>query len=387
MTLWKNSSQKPDGLILFSGFNQRSVIAMCRTLELCAISYHIVAHSQDDPIFLSKYADRVAAFRSSLTLDIEDLSHCIEVVRCGTQKRFVIAPSSEALNLFLLGHRDYLEKRGDILPLVDEKTYRLISDKASFIDKCKEYNIAAPPRITAPGRPALPVVAKPFSEMSPDGRRIYPVLIYTEQAWDQFSSSADRSLYFLQKYISGPSYYLQYYFYGSGRVDRSSMRNLVQQPDGKSIVAAEPALLHLDAAYSVFEAMLHDLGFQGLIMVELMFEEDKYYMIEANPRMWGPAQLMVDSGSNLYVSFINDLFGMDLPLGIGQTDTPLYFWWAGFWEPQLAGKPMKWHCKPSEFLGKYQEFFRAEIYHKSDTSGIFSAEARKLPIPIRGDAA
>ena len=335
-------------------------------------------------MFQTLYAPHISLVRSNPMLDIDDLCNCIESVRAGTSERFVIAPTSEAMNRFLLENRERIEQTGDILPLVSETLYRTISDKATFVARCREYDIPVPAELPSFDTPTLPVVAKPYSENSTDNYRHYPLLLYTKQDWKQFASSPDRDIYFLQQYIKGPSYYLQYYFHASGRVDRFSMRNLVQQPDGKSIVAAEPAHLHLDKTYRVFETLLRDAGFNGLIMIELMFENDRFYAIEANPRMWGPAQLMVDSGSNLYVSFINDLFGYNLPLNIcGQAENSLYFWWAGFWSPQLQGKPMKWHYSPSKFWEMYPEFLQTEIYCRKDTRGIFLQEAQALPIPIR----
>jgi hypothetical protein len=166
------------------------------------------------------------------------------------------------------------------------------------------------------------------------------------------SSSPDRVLYFLQKYIKGPSYYLQYYFHASGRVDRFSMRNLVQQPGGKHIIAAELAHLHLDKTYRLFETLLQDVGFKGLIMMVIMFENDRFSDKEANPRMWRPAQLTVAAGSNLYVSFINDLFGYDMLSDVCEkAENPLYFWWAGFRAPQLQGEPIQLHTRPSFVTG------------------------------------
>lgn len=384
MTNDSATQSNPDGVILFSGFNQRSVIAMCRTLKACNIPFHIIAHTPQDTIFQTIYASHISLVRSNPMLDIDDLCNCIESVRAGTSKRFVIAPTSEAMNLFLLENRERIEQTGDILPLVSETFYKTISDKATFIALCREYDILVPTELSSYIMPTLPVVAKPYCETSSDGCQHYPILLYTEQEWDQFASSPDRDLYFLQQYIKGPSYYLQYYFHASGRVDRFSMRNLVQQPEGKHIVAAEPAHLHLDKTYRVFETLLQDAGFKGLIMVEVMFEDDRFYSIEANPRMWGPAQLMVDTGNNLYVSFINDLFGYNMPLDTcGQAENPLYFWWAGFWAPQLQRKPMKWHCSPSEFWEKYPELLQAEIYCRKDTRGIFLQEAQALPIPMR----
>jgi len=380
----QKKKSKIDGIIIFSGFNERSVIALCRTLEACKVEFHIIAHSPNDVILDTIYASYVSSIRTKPMLDIDDLYNCIEVTRAGTNRKFAIAPTSEALNLFLLDHRHRIEQSGDILPLVSKELYRMLSDKISFIDVCRQYSIPVPRELSSLDVHDLPIVAKPHRENTSDGRRCYPLLLYTEQDLEKFAGNIDNNLYFLQTYIRGPSYYLQYYFHSSGQVDRFSMRNLVQQPEGKSIIAAEPACLHLDKTYRIFEMLLQDLGFTGLVMIEIMFENDCFYMIEANPRMWGPAQLMIDAGSNLYVSLINDLFGFELPLDICEKSVnPLYFWWAGFWEPQLKGKSMKWYCPPSFFWEKYPEFFRSEIYNREDTRNIFLKEAKELPIPVR----
>jgi predicted ATP-grasp superfamily ATP-dependent carboligase len=372
----------PAGLIICSGFNQRSVVSLCRTLEACQVEYHIIAHSDRDTILQTVYAHRVSARRNNPALDIDDLCRCVASIAAGHTRRFVIAPTSEALNLYLLRHRHRMRHAGADLPLVSEELYQTVSNKASFIQKCRDAGIATPLTLPDAETHKLPVVAKPYRELTADGRRLYPLLIYTQEDLSRFLASAERADYFLQQYIAGSSSYLLYYFHGSGKVDRFSMRNLIQQPEGKSIVAAEPAELHLDGQYRAFEDLLKGLGFRGLVMIELMFADDRFYMIEANPRMWGPAQLMVDAGTNLLVSFVNDRFGTDLPLDIvAATDNPLYFWWAGFWAPQLSGQAMKWHCNPASFWARYPEFFRAEVYCRQDTFGIFQSEAFSLPVP------
>lgn len=375
---------KPDAVIIFSGFNQRSVITMCRTLKACNINYYIIAHGNKDTIFQTSYSSHVSIVRSNENLEIDDLKKCIEFVRSGSSSRFLIAPTSEALNLYLLKHRDRIESSGDILPLVPENIYKEISNKYSFAKRCQDLGIYVPKELNNSEIHSLPVVAKPIVGTSSDGRSLYPRLLYNETDWNDFISSQDRSSYFLQQYIQGPSFYLQYYFHSSRKVDRFSMRNLVQQPAGKSIVAAEPSTLHLDSISDDFTHLLQEMNFKGLIMIEVMLENNRYYMIEANPRMWGPAQLMLNTGVNLYVSLINDFFETTFPLDVcGRAESPLYFWWAGYWGPQLQGKPMKWHCSPSEFWSKYPEFLKSEVYCQNDTRGIFLKEAEELPIPKR----
>ncbi len=373
---------RPTGVIIFSGYNQRAVVAMCRTLSTCGIDFFIIACSMSDTILLTKYASNVAVVRRTQALEVDEICSCIESVRGETSRTFLIAPTSEAMNVFLLSNRRRLESSGGMLPLVSERLYRTVSNKASFSNECRKRNLAVPAELEVSESIILPVVAKPKQNMSPDGRTIYPKLIDTEKEWANHLCDPDRNLYFVQKYVHGTSYYLQFYFYSTGRVNRCSMRNLVQQPGGKSIVAAEPASIHNEPIGDSYADLFGAMNFTGLVMVEVIHADNQYFMIEANPRMWGPAQLMLDAGTNLYVSLINDYFGTDHSLEIcGRRAHPLYFWWAGFWWPQLEGKPLKWHCAPSAFWSRYPDFFKQEVYCQEDTRGVFTQEAEELPIP------
>ena len=197
------SQSKPDGVILFSGFNQRSVVAMCRTLKACNINFHIIAHTQEDTIFKTKYSSNIATVRNNPLLDIKDLCNSIEFVRAGSSKKFVIAPTSEAMNTFLMRHRKRVEKAGDILPLVSEKLYHMITGKDTFAARCQEYSIPGPAELPPFEDPTLPVVAKPRTEATADGWRLYPLLLYTNQDWEKFTSMPDRGKYFIQPHPAG----------------------------------------------------------------------------------------------------------------------------------------------------------------------------------------
>ncbi len=68
-------------IIIFSGFNQRAIIAFLRTLEANKLQYAIIAKSNTDTIFLTNYKDKVIAVRKSVPLVLGDLLKSISVVK------------------------------------------------------------------------------------------------------------------------------------------------------------------------------------------------------------------------------------------------------------------------------------------------------------------
>ena len=60
-------------VIIFSGFNQRAVIAFIRTLEKLSVDYAIIACTKNDTIFKTKYKNKVITTRQVLQLDLNDI--------------------------------------------------------------------------------------------------------------------------------------------------------------------------------------------------------------------------------------------------------------------------------------------------------------------------
>src|SRR5690606_1826134 len=108
------------------------------------------------------------------------------------------------------------------------------------------------------------------------------------------------------EFIAGESFYLLFYFYKNGAAERFSQKNLMQQPSGGSIIAAVTSDFHRGHVALQFEELFRSIQFRGLVMVEIRGQGDRYYMIEANPRFWGPSQLFVDAGVNLFEAFMFD---------------------------------------------------------------------------------
>ena len=107
-------------------------------------------------------------------------------------------------------------------------------------------------------------------------------------------------------------------------------------------------------------------------MVELRKCEEKYYMIEANPRLWGPSQLFCDAGYNLFEFFLKEYQFIDY---IGESSINYqekYFWSGGVKGSVLDENSCVWlgdgKLKVKE---EYQEFRKNDIYKRQDTINIF----------------
>ncbi len=123
----------------------------------------------------------------------------------------------------------------------------MVSDKQSFGCICKENNILTPEEYSNLVEIKYPCVAKPkkyFSETT--GKILAPVILLDKTALNIFKRAEKMKDYYFQEYIDGVSYYLLYYFHRNGRVYKYSQKNIVQQPDGKSMVAAVSAKYHLN---------------------------------------------------------------------------------------------------------------------------------------------
>jgi hypothetical protein len=316
--------------LIFSGYNQRAVIAFCREATRLNVPFFIVAKSEEDTIFLTAYRDRVLAIRQEKGLSIPEVDACIQQVReVAKYDSLVILPSSEFLNRFFLDHRLYYESLGCRLPLVHKSLYETISDKWSFGQLCLQYGLRVPRTFSGTGeRPLLPFVAKPIHYFATDGSKtLAPYLIYTEEDWKAFTQKENKEWFYFQEFIEGRSFYLLFYLSQRGSC-LYSQENLVQQAEGKSIILAKSAHLHEEAIASQYKDMLENEGFSGLIMIELRQKAGEYIMIEANPRLWGPSQLFIDAGVPLFEYFIRDQ-GFEIKNAMPFLPKEVYYYWNG----------------------------------------------------------
>lgn len=366
-------------VLVFSGFNPRAVVSFLRTLTESDVRFGIIACTENDFIFNTEYAQHVTATRQHRPLDLRDLLACIEETKAKLDAdSYVIAPSTEALNRFLLANKSEFERVDCEITLVNKELYERLSDKQTFGELCADNDIEVPEGYPDAKSATTPFVAKPKKFFSESGDIYVPVLIHTQEEREEFLHQYKENDFYYQQFVSGDSYYLLYYFYKDGSVVKLSQQNFVQQPGGKSIIAAESSDFHNADESQKYERLFREANFYGLVMVEVRRQQDRNYMIEANPRFWGPSQLFVDAGVNFFSAFLFDNGLIDKKPHVAEPGQPIkYFWYGGIIESIADGRGIAYHSITAEDLARdLPHWLETDIYNRDDTRLLFKLEAK-----------
>lgn len=366
-------------IVIFSGYNQRAVIAFLRTLRKNNLeAFSIIASGQSDSILKTSYQDKVAYIRKIKHLDFPEIKYAVELIaRAAGGKPLWIAPSTEAVNRFFLENRAVFESMGCMVPLPDRKVYEQVSDKEKFYGLCMENGIAVPKKRNAEGGFETPVIAKPKKYISSDGGIYAPAFLLTEQEYQDFIGTHRADDFDMLEFLQGgTSFYLLFYFSKKGEVYCSSQKNLVQQPGGKSMIAACCGDFHKKKEIvGPYECLLKKIGFTGLAMVEVRRAGDTYYMIEANPRFWGTSQLFCDMGYNFFEFMLEDHGFLEQARILPVNEDAVYFWSGGIRGRSLETGDCFWHEGGKQAIGdRHMDFQKSDIYRKEDTMEVYDME-------------
>lgn len=358
------------GVIILSGYNPRAVIAFLRVCDRCNVDYYIIATGKDDAILNTKYGKYVVYVREN-----QDVANLFEIAQ-KTMERYQLSesyfiPSTEYLNRYLINHREEFEHYNIYIPLVDKKLYEEISDKESFRNLCEKYSLPVTNRYENKDNIKYPCVLKPRKYGSSAGK---PKVIYNKS---ELNSIYNHDIWFVEEYITGDSYYLLYYFRNDGSYICYSQKNKVQQPNGGSVILAEPARLHTHSICSQYGDMLTKENYRGLIMIEVKENDSgEFVMIEANPRLWGPSQLFVDAGINFFEEYLSEMgFVIDNSEDKAFRNGDIYYFWEGGVSENIDD--LKYYSYSlKELKNKYHILKQNEIFNRDDTRRIYYPDKR-----------
>ncbi|WP_437884226.1 hypothetical protein [Pseudomonas sp. LRF_L74] len=371
-------------VVIFGGANERAVVAFCRSLLRDGVSFRLVARSVRDPLYKTRYRRWIFARRDKELLDADEFRQILLRIQAAfPARRLFIAPSAESINRLLLGMADWLRQHGIHGIAVPERTYLHFSEKEQCLAAAQRAGLTIPQEYPAYEARYLPFVLKPRSEFSAEGERLYPLLVCSPAEFQQHAARYSPALHMLQRYIDGQSFYYLY-FRNSGGIAALYQRNLAQQAAGKSIVAAELVECPDSDTDRRLRAMLEETDYCGFIMFEVMRSAGRDYLIEANPRLWGPMQLALENGFAARWLVLGDGCPPEpskavLSLGIWRRSR--YFWLGGF-VGQRRGE-MRFFDEPCRVLRRF--LWRlpcCDVWFAGDSFRLFLSELRK-PDPQR----
>lgn len=362
------------GVMSLSGHNHRAVVALCRWAAAAGVPVHLVARHTGDPLYLTDHAARVFVQRRSAALDVDEVATWVHhLCRQQGYQQVVIAPSTEFFNRFLLRHRRAIEAAGGLVPLVDEALYEQVSDKHAFAGLCAAHGIPVP--AVFDGLPEqLPFVAKPRRYLGAARAQVKPYLVFTPAEREQFLQREAVADFFFQEFVEGESLYLLAHIARSGQVVARAQENLMQQAGGGSIILARAHGFHLEPEARPYLDMLMAAGFHGLVMVEVRRcrRTGRAVMIEANPRMWGPQQFMLDQQADPFTPLFAD-HGVEVAAPpVPGPAHPYYFWSGG-----LAGAlpSCTFHnFSADRFVADYPRIAASDLFARDDTRRLHQHE-------------
>jgi len=355
------------GVMCLSGHNHRAVIALARWAAVTGVPLHLVGGGKADPVALTDHAGLAFVQRESPTLDVRETCAWIGALRqLHRYDRVVIAPSTEFFNRFLLRHRREIEAAGGIVPLVDEALYARLSDKQAFAELCAAHGIAVPAVFDRLPEQA-PFVAKPRRYLGAAGRQLKPCLVFTADDRDAFVCDESSDDYFFQELVEGESLYLLAHLARDGRATLSAQQNLMQQRGGGSIVLARAHDFHLEPDAQPYLQLLREVGFHGLVMIEVRrcARSGRAVMIEANPRLWGPQQFMLDRGVDPFAPLFAD-HCVEVPRQWRSSEMGHFYFWSGGLAPQHGA--CTFHGYSAEgFVADYAAIAAADLFARDDS--------------------
>ncbi|ERP30806.1 ATP-grasp domain-containing protein [Chitinivibrio alkaliphilus] len=370
-----------NAVIIFSGENQRGIIAFCRYASKFDIPFYIITSGEKDSIYLTDYSKKVVGQRKNKGLVYDEIFTILKEVmeRCRINEGFVL-PSTEDLNSLLFDKRKELQSCNIYLPLVDKEIYDQVGNKRTFTKICASKGLGIPKEFEDVAEISYPFVLKPNKTFGNDkSEKLTPLIITNEDQLKKKLPGIDLEDYFLQEFIEGNSHYLLLYISKKDNHIKYAQENIIQQQDGASMVAAVPSDLYKEELADKYIDLLKGLNFYGLVMVELKYWNNQFYMIEANPRLWGPSQFFVDANVPIFGEFLIEL-GFKLEDNSRLNEEAKYFWFGGVMENYQYGKQLTFYntYNAELLVDELPLWLTHDLYRRNDTKEIFVNQSFKF---------
>ena len=153
--------------VIFSGANERAIIAVCRHFQLNKRKVSFVGIPHGDKLHLTSFRKLIDVYRKNNQLDEVDLlDSIVELAARYPHDKLVFLPTSESINRIILNKRKDFNSAGLNIYLVSKNVYESVSDKEKFLELADQFSILVPPLLENIQTNNLPIVAKPRAEFS-----------------------------------------------------------------------------------------------------------------------------------------------------------------------------------------------------------------------------
>lgn len=356
--------------VIFSGYNNRAVVSLCRFFFQAGQKFHLIA-AHDDAILRTEWRKHVLFRRRNSELNLSLIQNIYSLV---AEKHEIpaLCSTSEFLNTFVLKNSEQMKSSGWGWLLPNRSVYEDLTNKLTSKEMMKALIGLKSPSTLAMNDLTFPLVLKPKKNFQ-DGKICYPIICQTDDDFLLALGGINSNEWFAQEWLDGQSLYLCAYLDRSGGWSAYWQENLCQQPNGKSIVFARTCSnpgINVDLLMSE----LHIKGFHGPFMMEVIRDlTGELFFIEVNPRFWGPLELGRKAFPQLLGRFLADL--RCEPQVASAEYSPqeeiFYAWAYGARKPFLRSYPSFSSIQMPGCLDDWLE--SNDIYNMPDTINLFNS--------------
>lgn len=293
--------------VLVTDVSRGCAIAIIRSLGRAG--YRVIAADSDPNCigFKSKYVSRKLVYPSPENNPDQFVEQLLTEVK--TQDVDLLIPTTELVIQPIINKRDLFEAQ-TCLALAPTEQYKIVTDKQKTMDLARKLGVPVPKTqvvetakeaLTYAGEMGWPVVLKPITSarLFEHGKvESYEVtyassLDELEQTMLGFEGNCK---VLLQQFHTGKGYGIEMLMHEGRLIAAFSHKRLREYPVSGGASSYRESVKLDDELFAYSEALLKELKWTGLAMVEFKVNGSEKILMEINGRVWGSLPLALVSG-------------------------------------------------------------------------------------------
>lgn len=310
-------------VILVTDGTQRTALAACRSLVRAGHDVHVVSARRWSIAGVSRGVHEHVVTASAMTHP--DAFASAVATLAGRVQADVLLPMTDAAATAILARAEH-EPLSVRVPLPRLPAFQRASDKVALLPLAEAAGFAVPESIVVPSRAAaatfalngglVPGVLKPHRSIvaAGTGLRWQGVAHYATAAEGAAllrDMPGEAFPILAQRRIEGPGVGFFALRWRGKMVATFAHRRVREVPPSGGISVCRESIPLPAALVAAGTRLLAALDWEGVAMVECKHDiaNDRYYVIEINPRFWGSLQLAIDAGVDFPALLVECILG------------------------------------------------------------------------------